>query len=276
VFFRRVGVESFLRGNLQVQFGGRRASTQPYEYSDYNSSDEQSLTFDSYMIPEDDLELGQLRLLEVDNRVVIPTKTHLRILVTSADVLHSWAVPSLGVKCDAVPGRWLGIIPVAYCDSNLWSPGAEIPVQPGTPEPILEGVPVQFDPPAPPVVIPRLYPPLIDAVARQTALYQRYTVFNFGGNNSLAQLVEVIDAQMQIEIHIEAALVEDGFSPDSILVRSNQIRGLIHSPRGELLTQRTYASYLTQIDTRGTRASVPYRRVISAIRHFNLFLERRP
>lgn len=76
-----------------------------YEYSDYNSSDEQSLTFDSYMIPEDDLELGQLRLLEVDNRVVVPAKTHLRLIVTSADVLHSWAVPSLGVKCDAVPGR---------------------------------------------------------------------------------------------------------------------------------------------------------------------------
>ena len=76
-----------------------------YEYSDYNSSDEESLTFDSYMIPEDDLELGQLRLLEVDNRVVVPAKTHLRFLVTSADVLHSWAVPSLGVKCDAVPGR---------------------------------------------------------------------------------------------------------------------------------------------------------------------------
>ncbi|KAH0447555.1 hypothetical protein IEQ34_023610 [Dendrobium chrysotoxum] len=101
----RVGVESFLRGNLQVKFGGRRASTQPYEYSDYNSSDEQSLTFDSYTIPEDDLELGQSRLLEVDNRVVVPAKTHLRMIVTPADVPHSWAVPSSGVKCDAVPGR---------------------------------------------------------------------------------------------------------------------------------------------------------------------------
>ena len=76
-----------------------------YEYSDYNSSDEQSLTFDSYTIPEDDLELGQSRLLEVDNRVVLPAKTHLRIIVTPADVPHSWAVPSSGVKCDAVPGR---------------------------------------------------------------------------------------------------------------------------------------------------------------------------
>ncbi|KAJ1683039.1 hypothetical protein LUZ63_021740 [Rhynchospora breviuscula] len=61
-----------------------------YEYSDYNRSDEQSLTFDSYMIPEDDLELGQLRLLEVDNRVVVPAQTHLRMIITSADVLHSW------------------------------------------------------------------------------------------------------------------------------------------------------------------------------------------
>nr|WNR49282.1 cytochrome c oxidase subunit 2 [Acorus tatarinowii] len=76
-----------------------------YEYSDYNSSDEQSLTFDSYMITEDDLELGQSRLLEVDNRVVLPANTHLRMIVTSADVPHSWAVPSSGVKCDAVPGR---------------------------------------------------------------------------------------------------------------------------------------------------------------------------
>ncbi|GJP55993.1 hypothetical protein CLOM_g15030 [Closterium sp. NIES-68] len=57
------------------------------------------------MVAEDDLELGQLRLLEVDNRVVVPAKTHLRFIITSADVLHSWAVPSLGVKCDAVPGR---------------------------------------------------------------------------------------------------------------------------------------------------------------------------
>ncbi|KAG6558092.1 hypothetical protein Mapa_000273 [Marchantia paleacea] len=73
-----------------------------YEYSYYDNSDEQSLTFDRYIIPEDDLELGQLRLLEVDNQVVVPAKTHLGMIITSADVLHSWAVPSLGVKCDAV------------------------------------------------------------------------------------------------------------------------------------------------------------------------------
>jgi cytochrome c oxidase subunit 2 len=74
--------------------------TQPYEYSYYNSFDEQSLTFNSYMIPEDDLKLGQLRLLEVDNRVVIPVRTHLHMIITFVDVLHSWAIPSLGAKCD--------------------------------------------------------------------------------------------------------------------------------------------------------------------------------
>ena len=57
------------------------------------------------MIPEDDLAIGQLRLLDVDNRVVIPVNSHVRLIITSADVLHSWAVPSLGIKCDAVPGR---------------------------------------------------------------------------------------------------------------------------------------------------------------------------
>jgi cytochrome c oxidase subunit 2 len=77
-----------------------------YEFSDYVSSDQtEAINFDSYMIPADDLELGQLRMLEVDNRVILPVNTHIRILVTAADVLHSWAVPSLGVKMDACPGR---------------------------------------------------------------------------------------------------------------------------------------------------------------------------
>jgi len=76
-----------------------------YEYSDYINEDGDFIEFDSYMIPEEDLELGQLRLLEVDNRMVVPINTHIRIIISAADVLHSWAVPSLGIKCDAIPGR---------------------------------------------------------------------------------------------------------------------------------------------------------------------------
>ena len=78
-----------------------------YEYSDYvaDNEDGESLSFDSYMIAEDDLEEGQLRLLEVDNPIYLPVGTHIRLLVTSEDVLHSWALPSFGVKVDACPGR---------------------------------------------------------------------------------------------------------------------------------------------------------------------------
>ena len=54
---------------------------------------------------EDQLELGQQRLLDVDNKVIVPVDTHIRLIVTGADVIHSWAVPSLGIKIDAVPGR---------------------------------------------------------------------------------------------------------------------------------------------------------------------------
>jgi len=57
------------------------------------------------MIPDSDLKLGDFRLLEVDNKVVVPVDTHVRVIVTAADVLHSWAIPSLGVKADCVPGR---------------------------------------------------------------------------------------------------------------------------------------------------------------------------
>ena len=75
-----------------------------YEYSDFVSAEGESIEFDSYMVPESDLELGQLRLLEVDNRVVVPVDTHIRFIVTGQDVIHDWAIPSLGVKMDAVPG----------------------------------------------------------------------------------------------------------------------------------------------------------------------------
>jgi cytochrome c oxidase subunit 2 len=76
-----------------------------YEYSDFVNEDGESIEFDSYLVPTDDLEDGQLRLLEVDNRVVVPVGTHIRFIVTGADVIHSFAVPSLGLKIDAIPGR---------------------------------------------------------------------------------------------------------------------------------------------------------------------------
>lgn len=71
-----------------------------YEYSDFISVD-----IDSYITPITDLKLGEYRLLETDNRVVLPIGLEIRILITAADVIHSWAIPSLGVKVDAIPGR---------------------------------------------------------------------------------------------------------------------------------------------------------------------------
>nr|ASM91582.1 cytochrome c oxidase subunit II [Stenopsocus immaculatus] len=71
-----------------------------YEYSDF-----MNIEFDSYMIPTQETELNSFRLLEVNNRLVIPLNTQTRILVTAADVLHSWAMPALGIKVDANPGR---------------------------------------------------------------------------------------------------------------------------------------------------------------------------
>nr|YP_009564077.1 cytochrome c oxidase subunit II [Upogebia bowerbankii]QAX91440.1 cytochrome c oxidase subunit 2 [Upogebia bowerbankii] len=71
-----------------------------YEYSDFLQ-----VEFDSYMIPTSDLPEHGFRLLDVDNRTVLPMNTQIRMLITAADVIHSWTVPALGVKADAVPGR---------------------------------------------------------------------------------------------------------------------------------------------------------------------------
>nr|AYW52183.1 cytochrome c oxidase subunit 2 [Lamiinae sp. 1 ACP-2013] len=71
-----------------------------YEYSDFKHFE-----FDSYMIPSNSLKSYNFRLLDVDNRMVIPYETQIRLIVTATDVIHSWTIPSIGVKIDATPGR---------------------------------------------------------------------------------------------------------------------------------------------------------------------------
>nr|YP_010371597.1 cytochrome c oxidase subunit II [Halidaya aurea]UOW81225.1 cytochrome c oxidase subunit II [Halidaya aurea] len=71
-----------------------------YEYSNFKN-----IEFDSYMIPTNELPINGFRLLDVDNRIIIPMNSQVRILVTAADVIHSWTVPALGVKVDGTPGR---------------------------------------------------------------------------------------------------------------------------------------------------------------------------
>lgn len=71
-----------------------------YEYPDFPD-----LEFDSYIISRNSAAIQDLRLLEVDRRTVIPFNTQIRLLVSAADVIHSWTIPSLGIKVDALPGR---------------------------------------------------------------------------------------------------------------------------------------------------------------------------
>ena len=79
-----------------------------YQYPDYGDFE-----FDAYMVADEDLQEGQKRLLTTDNMVVLPVETNIRLLITAADVLHSFALPAMGIKLDAVPGRvnetWLRI-----------------------------------------------------------------------------------------------------------------------------------------------------------------------
>jgi len=76
-----------------------------YQYPDFLNKENEFIEFDSYIIPESDLESGSLRMLEVDNRVILPELTHIRFIITSGDVIHSFGCSSLGLKTDAYPGR---------------------------------------------------------------------------------------------------------------------------------------------------------------------------
>ncbi len=70
-----------------------------YEYGDYKKD----INFTSYM--KEDLEEGEDRLISVDNKVILPIDTKVRIIVTASDVIHSWAIPSMGIKIDGILGR---------------------------------------------------------------------------------------------------------------------------------------------------------------------------
>jgi len=74
-------------------------------YWQYEYPDDGGFTFDSFMVADNDLQEGQPRMLTVDEEVVLPINTDIRILVASEDVIHNWAVPSFGIKIDLLPGR---------------------------------------------------------------------------------------------------------------------------------------------------------------------------
>jgi photosystem II P680 reaction center D1 protein len=159
---------------------------------------------------------------------------------------------------------------IAWCDAGDASPPLS---PPGQPLPLPEAP----SPPGPeprPVVIPRLPRPLLSDEARGNILFERYLFFNPERSLDLGRMVSTIDAQIIVERSVEAALVHDGLHPDFIIHRYPEIRDVLHSPRGRLFGVRTYESYVTQIMRQGTRESVPYRRVLSAIRRLAILLVR--
>lgn len=85
-----------------------------YEYTDFKN-----FVFDAYIVPSEENQLNSFRLLEVDNRTVIPSNIDIRILITSADVIHSWAIPAFGIKADAIPGR-INQVPLISIRSGLF------------------------------------------------------------------------------------------------------------------------------------------------------------
>lgn len=91
-------VDTVGKMDMTVKVVGRQWFWQ-YEYPDDN------IAFDSYIIPDDQLKPDQIRLLSVDNELVLPVDTDIRVMVTGGDVIHSFALPALGIKIDAVPGR---------------------------------------------------------------------------------------------------------------------------------------------------------------------------
>ena len=101
-------IEEFVEPSLTIRCTGHQWYW-CYEYSNCKDADLaehiNGYKFESYMIPTGDLQEGNLRLLEVDNRLLFPIKSHVQVTSTAADVLHCWAVPALGVKIDACPGR---------------------------------------------------------------------------------------------------------------------------------------------------------------------------
>jgi len=74
-------------------------------YWNYEYRDLKYINFNSFILNENSLNTGIFRLLEVDNRIIIPIQTEIRLLVTASDVIHSWTIPSIGIKIDAIPGR---------------------------------------------------------------------------------------------------------------------------------------------------------------------------
>lgn len=120
--------------------------------------------------------------------------------------------------------------------------------------------------------VPEL-PPVLDEAVRQAELAGRLRLNWWGSLYNETILDSFVQSQMEIERNIEVALVADGYSPQVIFEKRHEIRGFLFYPNGRALSQNTYGDYLAQITHLGTRASVPYNRVVRAIKYCSLLLD---
>ena len=104
-----------------------------YELADFTDGEGEPLAYDSYMVPDSDLESGQLRLLTVDNALVLPVDVHTRFIVTGQDVIHDFACPSLGLKIDCTPGRLNETSTVVERSGTYYGQCSELPMVHGPP-----------------------------------------------------------------------------------------------------------------------------------------------
>ncbi|KEG03039.1 cytochrome c oxidase subunit 2, putative [Plasmodium vinckei vinckei] len=91
--------------NLKVKNVKAEDYPTPQKYIENPDQIPKYYAFQSNMVTDEDLQPGMLRQLEVDKRLTLPTRTHISFLITATDVIHSWSIPSLGIKADAIPGR---------------------------------------------------------------------------------------------------------------------------------------------------------------------------
>jgi len=113
---------------------------------------------------------------------------------------------------------------------------------------------------------------LIPAQQRMEELGHRLSLNSLAKNLTDKEWGSIVAAQITVEERVEVTLLSDGFSPDAVLNKRHQIRGLMFYPDGTSLTEKTYLNYVRSIDTSGTHASVPYKRVMQAIERHDLDL----
>lgn len=120
--------------------------------------------------------------------------------------------------------------------------------------------------------IPQLPIPLVEDYVRMRELEERMALYLIGIELSADVRNSILASQVVIEKKVEAALVSDGLNPNTILAKRGQIRGFLFYPRSRLLGDKTYLDYVKSIDHEGTRACIPYRRVVRAIQDSELLL----